>query len=132
MIATALLCTAMGIFIESRGEVYKGQVAVASVILKRVDKQKSDPCTEINRQGQFPWAKDKFKKVKGQYHLIAKSIPPDDSWFRSLALASDILDGTVERLPNIISFDSKPHPEWNMHLAYKIGNHYFYEEKSVN
>jgi len=128
MIASTLMCLAMTIFTESRGEPYKGQVAVASVVLNRVEKNHSDVCTEINKTGQFPWAKDKFKKIKGSYVLLKNAIPTGIYWQKSLDLAKAMIEGTEEVLPNIIAFDSKKHPEWKMAKAYVIGHHYFYRE----
>src|ERR1035437_1636643 len=107
MIASALICVASVIYHEARGEPYKGQVAVASVALNRADKNRTNVCAEINKQGQFPWARTQFKKVKNTYYLVTK-IRPDDSWFRALALASAMINGTEKRFPNIISFDSRP------------------------
>lgn len=128
MIASALICAAAVVYHEARGEGYKGQVAVASVVLNRVKKNGTDICTEINRAHQFPWTKHIFKKIKGQYHLIAKKIAPTDSWFASLTVASNVLDGTDTIIPKITSFDSKPHPEWKMGKPIKIGKHFFYKD----
>ena len=122
------MCMALAVYSEARGEPYKGQVAVASVVLNRATKNNTDVCTEINKNGQFPWAKTKFKKVKGKYHLIVNHMKPDDAWFSALTLASNMLEGTEKAIPKLIAFDSKPHPEWKLAKAYKIGNHHFYKE----
>src|ERR1019366_2933897 len=107
MIASSLVCLALTIWTESRGEPYKGQVAVASVVMNRVDQNNSTVCHEVNRPYQFPWAKTKFTKVHNDYHVQTKALPHGELWESTVALAKDILDGSKKIIPNITYFHNR-------------------------
>jgi len=129
MIATAALCLGLALHIEARGELQKGKLAVASVILNRTEKNNSDVCTEITKQGQFPWANKAIRKVKGIFHIT----PPMDksiskSWYKSVELSEIILNSGILTMPNLMYFDNRPHPEWKKGKPIKIGKHYFYKD----
>lgn len=55
--AAALLCLASVIHYEARGEPTEGKVAVASVVLNRVDSPQfpDTVCEVVAQRGQFPW-----------------------------------------------------------------------------
>lgn len=127
MIASSLVCLALTLWTESRGEPIQGQIAVASVVMNRVEQNNSSVCKEINKPYQFPWAKEKFRKVKNDYYVQEKAVPKGEPWEKSLALASAILDGSKAILPKITSFhNNKEFPKWKLRKEYVLGNHIFY------
>jgi len=127
MIATSLVCLALTIFVESNNEPEKGKIAVASVVMNRVDKNGSTICDEITKPGQFPWAKHKIQKVHHGYTISEKVLPKGTAWETSLKIASEVISGDTKVIPRITSFhNSKESPRWKLRFAYKIGNHLFY------
>lgn len=64
MIKTALLCLALTIFHESRGEPIEGQYAVAEVVLNRAEK-------EILKYVKLYIKRGNFKMhINGKFHLM--------------------------------------------------------------
>ena len=125
--ATALLCMALTIWTESRGESFKGQVAVASVVMNRVTKNNSSVCGEITKPYQFPWAKDKIKKNHNDYYVHEKALPKGEVWEKSKALAAAVLDGTQKLVPRITSFHNVAEfPKWKLRREFALGRHIFY------
>jgi spore germination cell wall hydrolase CwlJ-like protein len=61
LIKSALLCLALNVYFEARGEPIQGQYAVAHVTLNRVKENKSDICSEVFKKNQFSWTAHKFK-----------------------------------------------------------------------
>ena len=57
MITEALLCLALNIYHEARGQSVRGQEAVAVVTMFRAEFQPNQVCTEVFRPKQFSWTK---------------------------------------------------------------------------
>lgn len=81
MIKTALLCLALTVFHESRGEPLKGQYAVAEVVMNRSVDRNLDVCSVVYEHGQFSNA-TKWKIPSDK----------DKSWNKALFIAQDVLD----------------------------------------
>lgn len=113
MIKTALLCLALTIFHESRGEPIEGQYAVAEVVLNRAEKRNLEVCEVIYQKGQFQNA-HKWK------------VPSHDnsSWQRSLIVANDILKNKTNYTNGATFFKVKKLKKHGKHIV--IGNHAFY------
>jgi spore germination cell wall hydrolase CwlJ-like protein len=127
MIATSLICLALSLHIEARGESKEGKIAVASVIMNRVQASNSTVCAEITKPGQFPWAKNKIKRAHHDYVISKEAHPKGLQWEQSLQLAANVLDGNYNHLPKIKYFHNvREFPKWKLKFAYKIGNHKFY------
>ena len=58
--AESILCLAMNIYHEARGESIEGQIAVAVVTMNRVKESKwpNTPCEVVWQNKQFSWTKD--------------------------------------------------------------------------
>ena len=78
MIKSALLCLALSVFYESRGEPIEGQYAVAEVVLNRASDRNLSVCEVIYEKNQFQNA-NKWK------------IPNENNkdWQKSLLVASN-------------------------------------------
>jgi len=113
MIKTALLCLALTIFHESRGEPIEGQYAVAEVVLNRAEKRNLEVCEVIYQKGQFQNA-HKWK------------VPSYDnsSWQRSLIVANDILKNKTNYTNGATFFKIKKLKVHGKSII--IGNHAFY------
>ena len=109
-----MLCLSSTIHHEAGGEPYAGKVAVASVVLNRVDNPRfpNTVCGVVKQPRQFSWVGKKPMTLKQE------------------KLAQQILEGQVKRtLPTALFFT-------NVKIWFKrsvvavIGNHRFYEDKN--
>lgn len=61
----ALLCLALNIHFEARGEPIEGQLAVAHVTINRAKENKTSICHEVFKKGQFSWTRHRYSIPKG-------------------------------------------------------------------
>jgi spore germination cell wall hydrolase CwlJ-like protein len=61
----ALLCLALNIHFEARGEPIEGQLAVAHVTINRAKENQTSICHEVFKKGQFSWTKKRYSIPKG-------------------------------------------------------------------
>lgn len=124
MIATAVLCLALNVYYEARGESYVGQEAVAHVVINRT----KDPqypkgvCGVVYQPNQFSWVKMKLSPPKGK------------AWEDSKKVAQAVLDGTSrDPTKGAIYFHNTKLPyTWKSKYTKTtvIGYHAFYKVKS--
>lgn len=127
MIASAaILCLALNIYYEARGEPIDGQYAVAHVTLNRVHDPAypNEVCQVVYQKSQFSWT------------LEAPKPPTGKSWELSVSIASDVVKKRAKRKDN--TFGATHYhadyvsPKWSYRLAKvrKIGRHIFYKKHS--
>jgi spore germination cell wall hydrolase CwlJ-like protein len=109
-------CMAEAIYRESRGEPFRGQLAVGQVVLNRTKHSyfPNNICQVIFQKGQFPWT-NKFDGFKATQPFIY--------------LADIILSGKHE-LSNFKATHfhaTYVNPKWNLRKVEQIGNHIFYK-----
>lgn len=113
-----LRCLATAVYFEARGEPLEGQLAVAQVILNRVESGRYAPtvCGVIRQPGQFTYAK-------------TRSPAASRDWEVAKAIAFIAMQGTVAEIAEgAMSFHAaRVAPGWGekRRLA-RIGNHVFY------
>ena len=114
-------CLANNIYMESRGEPWHGQIAVAQVVVNRLHSRKFENtiCGIIYSKGQFSWTKDYISGNKNY-----------KQWKNSLTIARAVLGGEL-RLPNFNAkyFHNRTvKPRWakTKTKVAAIGNHLFY------
>jgi len=61
----ALLCLALNVHFEARGEPVEGQLAVAHVTINRAKENRTDICHEVFKKGQFSWTRHRYSIPKG-------------------------------------------------------------------
>lgn len=118
MIATALMCLALNVYHESRGENFKGQYAVAQVTMNRADDDPRRVCSVVYEPKQFSWTGKWHPKPKGEAWDNAKTVA-------GLALNQAFPDYTN----GATHFHVKSvHPTWRSKLkrTVVIGSHIFY------
>ena len=135
MIETALMCLALNIFFEARGEEIQGQIAVAEVTLNRVASPHypNDICGVVlqeNKDGcQFSWWCDgKSDKPKEEHSMLA-----------SKAIAQFMIDNgeyisvVGSQATHYHSSDIDP-PYWakQMQKIKTIGKHVFYSKINIH
>lgn len=115
-----LECLAIGVYYESKGEPLAGQLAVAQVILNRVESGRypQTVCAVLTQRGQFSF-------VRGGR---LPSPPNNPAWRRALAVAQvaqrDLWESPVgEALYFHANYVS---PNWRRTRVASIGNHIFY------
>lgn len=123
-VSAAIMCLALNVYFEARGEDLLGQLAVAEVTLNRVASPKypDDVCGVVWQKNQFSWTHD------------GKSDKPKDkeAWARALYVAQVAL----ETEDMVVVGEDVTHyhatyarPYWAKHLkrVAQVGNHIFYE-----
>lgn len=86
-LSTSLLCLAMTVYHEARGETIEAQRAVAYVALNRALTEEKEVCQVIKEKHQFTWVQPGGKAKK------AKEI---DAWFQSVNVAYNVYNGIVK------------------------------------
>lgn len=126
-----LACMANNIFYEANGESYKGQAAVARVVMNRINHGfGANPCKVINQV-----TKVDDKKVC-QFSWVCDMKPPPNknslAYKRALNIAYEVLvyDMHKEVLPKNALFFHNIHvdPLWQYKQVAVIGNHIFYSK----
>ena len=125
-------CMATGIYFEARGENYRGQVAVAQVVMNRVS-HKLYPQTICGVIFQ-----NQHKRNACQFSFACDGIPEkindQKSWKQAMQIAQDVMAGR-EYLPEVgvatHYHATYVYPHWapRMKKVAKIGLHVFYEFK---
>lgn len=123
MLKTALLCLALNIYFEARGEPIEGQLAVAHVTINRTKENHSSICSEVFKPGQFQWTRHPYKLPSNK----------DASWISSQSVAKkslsieDVTGGATfffeKNCRNVKSITT------GRRKTRMIGNHLFYANK---
>lgn len=121
MIDILLMCLALTVYHEARGEPVEGQNAVAHVVMNRVaDKRWSSNVCEVTRQRrQFSWVRR------------ANPLPDDEkAWNTAVVIANAALEGrSMDSTKGATHYHSIwIMPRWarKMKPTKGIGNHVFY------
>ena len=128
VVNTALMCMALTVFHEARGEPIIGQYAVAMVTLNRADNDKSRVCKEVFKPKQFSWTNSGVEKTTQGWKVAT---PKDDhAWWLARRIAKQALSG---KMPDFTSGATYYHaksvqPKWaaKMVQTKRLGNHLFY------
>jgi hypothetical protein len=126
-------CLAEAVYFESRGEVKRGQIAVAQVVMNRVFSgfYPNNVCGVVYQNAH--------RKLACQFTFACDGIPDKieepDMWEQAKEIARDMLDGKLW-LPEIGHSTHYHaywvHPSWvnEMRKLYKIGVHSFYRPRA--
>jgi len=114
MIKTALMCLALTVFYEARGEPTIGQYAVAEVVINRANNRDLSICEVIYEPGQFSGV-SKWKKPKSDNPVFLKS----------LSIAKAALESPTNYTNGANYFRIHSLKVKNKKVK-KIGNHIFY------
>lgn len=124
---TALMCLALNVYKEARGEPVEGKLAVAMVTLNRSKKQDKPVCEVVFARKQFSWTITDVRHGK-----VKKTAMPDFRsrvWNDCLAIAR-VSMLVRDRTGGATFFHEKSiRPYWTKSLAYvgQWGNHKFYK-----
>lgn len=134
---TSLLCLALAVFQEARGEPEVGQIAVAQVVLNRAAIRNKTTCDVLVEPGQFSWNHKKYmKKVrsggKTTHVPILSSLPESKKGWKQSVTAAKKAINSGNSMGGIEFFHATyVHPDWRNRLLKiaTIGNHVFYARK---
>ena len=117
-----ILCLSAAIFYEARNQPVDGQLAVAEVILNRVQSDRyPDDAWVINQFKQFSYTQD------GKSDDFLKE-PEQEAVIRAILVASEVLNGYGLGITSTHYHTTAVSPYWNKFYDYdgKLGDHMFY------
>ena len=131
MITPAMMCVAMAVYFEARGEPTAGQIAVAHVIQNRIeDPRYPDNACDVVKQGYYWNGVPIRNKCQFSFYCDGKSDDPKNkqAWFNSLYIAhlSGFVPDTTQGATHYHS--TKVFPQWAYtgEITAKINKHIFY------
>lgn len=116
MLKSALMCLALTIYFEARGEPEIGQYAVAEVVINRAEHSKLTVCEVVKQKKQFAW----IPYWNGK-------LPNNKEWERSVSIAETVLKGKVTNYSKGAMFFKHRSLKRNVVSPVIIGNHVFYK-----
>ena len=123
---TDLMCIALAVYMEARGESLVGQISVAKVVQNRMARESATACEVISRRNQFPWFDNLTKTDKNK---IKKS----KNYAKSLDIAKRVTYKTIDDPTKGATyfFGRKEHPSCakKCKLTLVEGGHKFYKER---
>ena len=124
---TNLVCLAIAIYFEAAGEPYAGKLAVAEVVMNRVESPRypNTPCDVIQQHKQFSFVEEFGMEVPE-----LKNALDQQAWQHGLYAAHKALSGAVYGLTDGAMHyytPDKANPKWaeSMTEVVQIGNHRF-------
>lgn len=122
-IETAIICLALNIYFEARGEPVIAQRAVAQVTMNRADNDPDRVCTEVFRPRQFSWTNRLSKSSKSDPNSLVNKLIKNthsDPWNRSLEIARSAISGEYRGEFNGATHFYNPRegiPKWSKKLT---------------
>lgn len=133
MLVDALLCLALNIYHESRGEPLDGQRAVAQVTMNRAGQDPAKVCDVVFEPYQFAWTNALHEATPRTKPEIVQRYMPTElaAWERAKRIATKALYG---RMQNVVGrathfYDpTRANPAWAHKMVYvsTVGAHRFY------
>lgn len=137
---TSIICLALTVFHEARGEPLAGQRAVAQVVVNRSRIRSLPVCAVVAEKGQFSWNIRQYGEIPGKMGKIAvkphkKPLPVGKKgWLEALNVAKNALLAP-DLASKIEFFHAKyTNPGWSRRyrLVAQVGNHLFYARREVS
>jgi spore germination cell wall hydrolase CwlJ-like protein len=123
---TPLMCLAVAVFFETRGEPMVGKEAVANVIINRVEDRRypNSVCAVVNEHKAFSYTHDGLSDDPTRHTGHQDKI----AWAESQEVAKDALGGNLLGITSTHYHTTNVLPFWAKHysLDTRIGNHLFY------
>lgn len=119
---TALICLALNIYFEARGEPIDGQLLVAETTINRAADRDQTICEAVWDDDQYSWTSDGLSDTPRDQKAYATSM-----LIAAQAMRGDHLHSGVDHY-----HEATIHPHWAEHLQRlgRYGNHIFYRSAS--
>lgn len=119
----ALLCLALNIYHESRGEPLEGQIAVAMVTMNRANWETLEVCKVVYEEKQFSWT-----------HQVNDPTPIEaTAWAQARRIARTVIERKhADTTQGATHFHARTvRPQWRRSLkkTTAIGRHVFYAQQ---
>lgn len=119
---TSLMCLALVVYFEARGETTMGQYAVAEVVMNRVEDKRypNTVCGAVFEDRQFSFTHDGKPDRLPSRNTKAKR--------KALQIASDVLGGSRMGMSSTHYHTTAVEPYWASHYDRdgRVGRHVFY------
>lgn len=134
VLSTAMLCLALNVYHEARGEPLTGQHAVAQVTYNRAKRDPKDVCNEVFKPKQFSWANPLTEVSGKERERRSKQFVPTDekAWAIARSIAYHTIKGNLPDFTNGATFFhvKTVRPIWRhsferVYIA-GVGRHLFY------
>jgi len=129
LLNSALICLAMNVYYEARGEDMMGKYAVAQVVMNRVEHDRfPDTVCAVVKQRRSP----ELHQCQFSWYCDGKPERPTNAraWAEAQMIAQDVLDGTVDDITNGSLFYHADYvsPYWAKEFTHTVtyGSHLFY------
>jgi N-acetylmuramoyl-L-alanine amidase len=134
ILETAIICLALNIYHEARGEMIPGQYAVANVTLNRAKGDSSEVCRIVTAKHQFSWTNKLLSKQGGQWVLKRQGYPKDEyAWLLAQRVAKTALKRPDMDFTGGATFYHATYvsPAWrsSVERTKKMGSHIFYRTR---
>lgn len=137
MIETALLCLALNVYHEARGEPIEGQKAVAQVTMNRAENDHKNICPVVFKPYQFEWTNPitTTKSRTDRAKAVSRLMPDVNSeewrtakWIASRAISGKMVDivGDADHFLNPRTVKKVPKFAREYDKVAVIGKHTFY------
>lgn len=119
----ALMCLALNIYHEARGEPLEGQIAIAMVTMNRAEWDTASVCEVVYQRNQFSWT-----------HRLADFTPQEpNAWAGAWRIAHRVIEGEHDDITyGATHFHTRAvRPVWRHALkkTTTIGEHVFYVQR---
>ena len=123
MIQNALMCLALNIYHEGRGEPLEGQIAIAMVTMNRASWDTDNVCDVVYERKQFSWT-----------HRLDDLTPQEPAaWAMARSVARGVIEGHHDDITGgATHFHARAvRPDWRHSLkkVKTIGAHVFYVQR---
>lgn len=116
ILKSALMCLALTVYYEGRGESQIGQLAITEVVVNRASERNLTICQVIKQPKQFSW-----------YTTWNHKIPSGQDWNKSVNIAETVLNGKTTNYTNGALFFRHKSIKGRVASSIVIGNHKFYK-----
>jgi len=122
MIEAALLCMALNLYHESRGEPLTGQMAVAQTTLNRAGRDPAKVCEVVSAFRQFSWTISPPRVENGPAWQTAQEVA-------RLSFSMNDFTNCSTHYHNLFV---SPYWKSDMQIVGQFGNHVFYRKKGTS
>lgn len=134
ILTSALMCLAMNIYHENRGDSIQAQTVVANVTMNRAGWKESNVCKTVMAKHQFSWTSRAVVKTSVGYRVRPSAIPKEKKqWDIARMVAMKVLrqKGSMTNATHFHRVGIKPKWAYKLRYVGRHGKHLFYTTKGT-